>query len=143
MEIQGLTKEEQLLHGGANFRIIFTHKDLTETSDNTSQTIQAFNVSAKDMIDVIEVELVEKFDFSGASSEYCIWFSIGYSGGSHFLQEYTINAIQLFVKITGSGSSYCFPAADTVDISVTFEDYLDYSLSEFTQGEVHIYLRKR
>jgi hypothetical protein len=62
MEIQTLFNEEIVRHNGANLRVVLTHADLTETTDDTDQTIELFDVADKMAVRLVKCKLVTPFE---------------------------------------------------------------------------------
>jgi hypothetical protein len=148
MIIQGLTKDEQLLHGGANFRLIVTHRDLTETTVATVQVINAFNVSARDMIDVIDVELIEPFEDTSDVSFIGTYILVGDSASiTRYISSVDVNKNSTdggpYYKSKGTGVRYCYTTDNVVLVrfSPQYEEE-EKALADLDRGEVHIYLRK-
>lgn len=133
------------------FRV--THSDLTETADDTAQTL-TYGISPGDVVEAVDMIIITEFDDTGGGDELDVVVGDG-NDPDGYLPSAAANADlhadqgpTAVVKgagalVTASGTLYA--AADTLDFVFTPNRATgqSYSLSELDTGEVLFLLRIR
>lgn len=140
MEITPLSKQAQATLG-ANEEWKITPSDLTETTADTDQTLTVA-VDAGDLISVVCHSLKVPFEDASDAAFNSTLISIGDGGDPDRLMAATqINENGTEVLYgSGTGTSYAYLVADTVDILI--ESMAAKSLSNIDTGDLRIYVKR-
>lgn len=133
--------QEQERYGGANIKAVYTHADLTETTANTAQTLKAFDVADRDLVQLVMGILVTPFkDASDAAFNATTVTSGDGDDPDRLLASKELNANGTEVDaFGGTATVHVFTEDDTVDC--TFAAMAAKSLSDLDSGEVHLFYK--
>jgi len=139
MRIDKLTAEEAAQSGWTH-RFALTHADLTETADNTAQSVALMALNFGDIVGVnVLAQVVTAF--SGGAVATCT-VSVGVTGAlTSFINAQSVMA----------AAKTCYVPANTVTdyptpsggktLYATFTPDASHALAALTAGELHIYTR--
>lgn len=126
---------------GATHVFEFTHKDLTETTANTAQTLDILTVGAGYLVECVSYALKTDFQDASDAAFNTTAITVGDSGDADRLltsTEMNVNGTEVDAK-AGTGTVFA-PAIDTT-IQVTVNAMSAKSLSNIDAGKAHIYLK--
>lgn len=145
MIITPVSKELQAATGATHEVRIYA-SDLTETTANTAQTIQAFTVADGDLFAVISSSLVTAFQDASDVAFNTTPLTIGLTGGDVDLflasQELNVNGTEIDYAagaVAQGPFGYAFNAADTVDF--IFGSMADKALNDIDTGELRVLVK--
>lgn len=104
----------------ADFEVLITHEDLTESGSGTAQTL-TFPIEAKMSAECVRLILDEAFEDTATAGNNTTLVEVGDGGDTdRFLTstELNKNGTEINLK-AGTGTVYPYTATDTVDILVT------------------------
>lgn len=125
---------------GANFEVIITHEDLTETATNTTQKL-TLPIEDKMSFEVVRTILDEKFEDTTDAAFNTTALIVGDDGNTaRFLasQELNVNGTEVTMK-NGTGTALVYTTTDTIDF--IFASMAAKSLSALNRGRVRLQCR--
>lgn len=125
---------------GANFEVIITHEDLTETAANTTQKL-TMPIEDKMSFEVVRTILDEKFEDTADAALNTTTVIVGDDGNTaRFLasQELNVNGTEVTMK-NGTGTSLVYTATDTIDF--IFGSMAAKTLAQLNRGRIRFQCR--
>lgn len=139
MDTNPLSKEKQAALG-ATHSVRITHGDLTETAEDTAQTL-ALTVPDKTLFALVGFRLDEAFQDAGDAALDDTKVSVGDGGsGTRYLAAKQVNANGTTVNAAaGKTFGHAYDGADTVDF--LFGSMTGKSLSDIDRGDITFYVK--
>lgn len=125
---------------GANFEVIITHEDLTETTANTTQKL-TFPIEDKMSVELVRTILDEKFEDTADAALNTTTLIVGDDGNTaRFLasQELNVNGTEVTMK-NGTGTSLVYTTTDTIDF--IFGSMAAKTLAQLNRGRIRCQFR--
>jgi hypothetical protein len=144
MKIESIPLYDQLPLGGATHVIDVSHEDLTETTDNTAQTLVPANFAAGDVFQLVSGRLVETFENTADSAHNTTTLSVGDNdSATRFLASTQINENGSTVEtFAGALTAPCFPYNGAKELRLAFGSQTSKKLSNINKGRLLLYVRK-
>ena len=124
----------------ANFELLVTHEDLTETTANTAQTL-TFPIAAKMTVQCVRMILDEPFEDASDNAFNTTTVIVGDGGSTNrFLTstELNVNGTEILLKL-GTGTTLAYDTTDTIDL--IFGSMAAKSLSDIDTGRARFLFR--
>jgi len=130
---------------GFTHKAIVTHADLTETADNTAQSVTLLAVEPGDIVTRAAFKLVTAFENTASTAFNTTTLAVGDDDVDEFIDETEVNKNGTEVLyagqiITSTEIPKVYTSATTGPITATFTSMASESLAELNAGEAHIYL---
>lgn len=153
-DVKRLTINESAYWNGATHVVTVSHDELTETTDNTAQTLTVA-VLAKQAVSMVAMVLEETFQDTATNANNTVTVMVGDGTDADLYltsTELCVDGTEVFFKfgntVWNSGSATnvtlaygtkVYTADDTIDFK--FTPHASYALSEQDTGRVSFYLR--
>jgi hypothetical protein len=141
MKLYELPNETKL--SGFTHKAIVTHADLTQTADNTAQSVTLLEVEPGDIVQRAAFKLVTAFENTASTAFNTTTLAVGDDDVDEFIDETEVNdngSKVLYASHINADTPKVYTAASTGPITATFMSMAGESLAELNAGEVHIYL---
>lgn len=141
MNLYELPNETKL--SGFTHKAIVTHADLTETADNTAQSVTLLAVEPGDIVQRASFKLVTAFENTASTAFNTTTLAVGDDDVDEFIDETEVNengSTVSYASHINADTPKVYTSADTGPITATFMSMASESLAELNAGEVHIYL---
>jgi hypothetical protein len=128
---------------GFTHKAIVTHTDLTETADNTAQSVTLLEVEPGDIVTRAAFKLVTAFENTASTAFNTTTLAVGDDDVDEFIDETEVNdngSKVLYASHINADTPKVYTAAATGPITATFMSMASESLAELDAGEVHVYL---
>jgi len=126
---------------GGNLVVELDHRDFTETTTNTAQTVQLFEVDATMGVELVAMFLPRAFEETGNAAHNSSSITVGDgSDPDRFLTatELNVNGTEVNLKY-GTTTQLVYTSSDTVDLVIT-PSAAD-SVDELNKGKIKFYFK--
>lgn len=126
---------------GYTHKVVLTHNALTESADNTAQTLTLLTVPANSIITDAATRLVTPFQRTGTAAYNSNTIVVGIAGTTNQLlasQQVNANGTPVTAARFNSNTPVVYTAS--TPIIATVASMASYDLAELDAGEIHIFL---
>ena len=128
---------------GFTHKAIVTHTDLTETTDNTAQSVTLLEVEPGDIVTRAAFKLVTAFENTASTAFNVTTLAVGDDDVDEFIDETSVNdngTPVFYASHINADTPKVYTVAADGPITATFMSMASESLAELNAGEAHIYL---
>lgn len=126
---------------GYTHKVVLTHNALTQSADNTSQTLTLLTLPADSIVKDVATHLVTPFQLTGTTAYNSNTIVVGVAGTTDaFIASQQINANGTPVNVRRFNSNTPLAYTASTPIIATVASMAAYDLLELNAGEIHIFL---
>lgn len=126
---------------GYTHKVVLTHNALTQSADNTAQTLTLLTLPADSIVKDVATHLVTPFQLTGTTAYNSNTIVVGVAGTTDaFIASQQINANGTPVNVRRFNSNTPLAYTASTPIIATVASMASYDLLELNAGEIHIFL---